>query len=334
MCLADIEEGQPEDSRQTVGLPRDLDLPFFAYGIFRSKEIAWPRIADFVISHSISEIDEWVIRLRNGLPVLVTQVGGTVEGDCVEFSNPETAYELIGSSEPNGEYKWKAISTSSGQRCNVLVAEKPNRGVSEEPISRWTSAQDPTFVHGMAFVAGSVAEVRDGLLVNKSWSDSPEDWNAFFRLQGAFLVLWSIVERLAAFRFGAEYVPSGMGRNTTAKIYALAEVPEFRAAVAKAMIKPLSVYSVRENRPKKTRKDEKYTDDAKSDPVSVLKTWYQVRSNITHRGKSAKSDNAMVLTATIDLFNVTYHYLETVINGLDREWNRRDLLPIPQIDEN
>lgn len=334
MCLADIEEGQPEDSPQTVGLPRDLDLPFFAYGIFRSREVAWPRIANFVISHSISIIDEWVIRLRNGLPVLVAQDGGSVEGDCVEFSNPETAYKVIGNSEPDGEYRWNTISTRSGQRCNVLVAEKPNRGVSDEPISRWTSAQDPTFVHGMAFVAGSVAEVRDGLLVNKPWSDSPEDWDAFFRLQGAFLVLWSIVERLAAFRFGAEYVPSGKGKNTTAKIYALAEVSEFRAAVDKAMIKPLSVYSVRENRSKKTRKDENYVDNAKIDPASVLKTWYQVRSNITHRGKSAKSDNAMVLTATIDLFNVTYHYLEAVIDGLDREWSRRDLLPIPQIDKN
>ena len=333
MSLADKDE-QSRDSRQVVGMPRELGLSFFAYGIFRVNEIAWPRIRGFVSSHSSSEIAAWVIRLRNGLPVLVAHSEGVVHGDCVKFFDPESAYSIIGNSEPDGEYKWKTITTVSGERCNVLVAEKPGRGVSEEPISSWTSAQDPTFVHGMASVAAAVTEVRDLLLVNKPWSDSPEDWDAFFRLQGAFLVLWSIVERFAAFRFGAEYVPSGMGKNTTAKIYALAEVPEFRSAFVKARIKPLSLYSVRENRLKKTKKDKNYLDDEEIDPVNVLKTWYQVRSNITHRGKSAKSDNAMVLSATIDLFNVTYLYLETVVDGMDREWRRRDLFPLPQADEN
>jgi hypothetical protein len=314
-------------SEHTVGRPPDVMLPFFAYGIFRSNEIAWPRISEFVESFTNSKIDNWVIRLRNGLPILIAQSEGSVDGDCVFFSDSRSAYDTIGRSEPSGEYKWKTIVTRSQVMCNTLVAVKPGRGFTEEPILSWTSAQDPSFLHGMAAVASVVTAERESLLENKPWHDYPEDWDAFFRLQGAFLVLWSIVERFAAFRFGAEYESEA----TTAKIYALARIPEFQNAILDAKIKDQVVFSVRENKPKRTRKGQDL-DVQLADPVTALKTWYQIRSNITHRGKSAKSDNAIVLTSTVDLFNVTYLYLKAVIPSIDREWSKRGVGLLPQID--
>jgi hypothetical protein len=314
-------------STHTVGRPPDVRLPFFAYGIFRSNEIAWPRISEFVDSFTNSKIDNWVIRLRNGLPILIAQSEGVVDGDCVSFSDSQSAYDIIGRSEPSGEYKWKTIATRSQTMCNALVAVKPTRGFTEEPIFSWTSAQDPSFVHGMAAVASVVTAERESLLENRPWQDYPDDWDAFFRLQGAFLVLWSIVERFAAFRFGAEYE----SKTTTAKIYALADIPEFQNAIIEANIRDQVVFSVRENKPKRTRKDQE-VEFHPTDPAIALKTWYQIRSNITHRGKSAKSDNAIVLTSTIDLFNVTYLYLKTVIPSIEREWHKRGVSLLPQID--
>jgi len=328
--MRSVNEAKESDisPKTTVGRPPDVALPFFAYGIFRSNEIAWPRIKDYVESFTNSKVDNWVIRLRNGLPILVAQSEGVVDGDCVRFSDPQTAYDIIGSSEPSGEYKWETIVGQSETKFNALVAVKPGRGFSEEPIASWTSAQDPSFVHGMAAVFSVVTAERESLLVNKPWQDFPEDWDAFFRLQGAFLVLWSIVERFAAFRFGAEYD----SKKTTAKIYALAEIPEFQNAIADADIKSQVVYSVRENKPKRTRKDQD-PEDQTADPATALKAWYQIRSNITHRGKSAKSDNAIVLTSTIDLYNVTYLYLKTVIPRIEREWNSRGVKMLSQIDD-
>jgi spore coat protein CotF len=119
-------------------------------------------------------------------------------------------------------------------------------------------------------------------------------------------------------------------RNTTAKIYALAKVPEFQAAVENANIREQVVYSARENRPKRTRKSGDDSETKQVDPETALKAWYQIRSNITHRGKSAKSDNSKVLTATEDLFNVTYLYLSSVIPSIEREWIRRKLGLLPQ----
>jgi hypothetical protein len=321
-----------ERRKGTVGRPKELTFPFFAYGIFRPQEIAWPRIINLVERHLDARIDDWVIRLRNGLPLLIPQNGGVVDGSCVFFSEPIFAYDVIGNSEPSGEYRWTTIKTQSGIECNVLIAEKPEHGVSHEPISSWTSAQDPSFVHGMSAVASTVTAVRRSLLEIEMLQDEPDNWDAFFQLQGSFLVLWSIVERLAAFRFGAEYVPPGKGENnTTAKIYALAEVPEFRAAVENANIREQVVYSARENKPKHTRKSGSEVVNEPVDPETALKAWYQIRSNITHRGKSAKSDNSIVLTATEDLFNVTYLYLKSVIPSIEREWNKRKLGLLPQI---
>ena len=312
-----------------VGVPSDLSLPFFAYGVFKSNELAWPRIRDVVESVESSRLIDWVIRLRNGLPVLIAQPTGSVEGDCVHFLDPSAGYAAVGGSEPSGEYKWQTVSTETGIQCNALIAVKPNRGVSDEPIVSWTSADDPSFLHGMAAVAEAVTEVRASLIENRPWLDTPSDWNAFFRLQGAFLVLWSIIERLASFRFGAEFVQPGNSSTTTGKIYALATVVEFQEAMKKAKIRPQTIYSVRENRAKRTSSNGELEDPVRN-TETTLKAWYQIRSNITHRGKSAASDNTAVLNATVDLFNTTYNYLDLVVLGMKSKWETRDVCLLPQ----
>lgn len=310
-----------------VGVPSDLSLPFFAYGIFKSNELAWPRISDVVVKVERSNLFDWVIRLRNGLPVLIAQPKGRVEGDCVVFANPEVGYKAVGGSEPSSEYKWQTLTIETGARCNALIAVKPKLGVSEEPIISWTSADDPSFVHGMAAVKEAVTEVRTALVEKRPWLDSQSDWNAFFRLQGAFLVLWSITERMASFRFGAEFVQSEDCSTTTGKIYELAKIVEFQEAIRRAEIRSQTVYSVSENRPKRTKSNGDMEERVKS-TERTLKAWYQIRSNITHRGKSAASDNEIVLNATIDLFNTMYLYLDAVVLGLKSKWDARDVCMI------
>jgi hypothetical protein len=318
----DKRSNSSQRRNQLVGLPRNLTLPFFAYGIFKSDELAWPRIQQEVDEYFVDALENCAIRLRNGLPVLVSMPNEVVEGERVCFSDSARAYEAIGGVEPSGEYKWMEVTTRSGCPCNVLVAVNPNRGMSTEPISRWTSAQDPSFVHGMAAVQAVVHELRAGLLEHKPWVDSPDDWDAFFRLQGAYLVLWSIAERLASFRFGAEFSPSGTEGSTTGKIYEFANVSEFQDAIKKAQIRDQTIYSVRENRPKRTRPEDEALTDSES-TKRTLRTWYQIRSNITHRGKSAWSENVVVLDATIDLYNTLYFYLQTIIKEIDVHWETR-----------
>ena len=316
-----------------VGAPPNLELPFFAYGIFKSGELAWPRIKDHVVTVKSARLTDWVIRLRNGLPVLIAQPAGSVQGDCVSFRNPSEGYAAVGESEPSSEYEWRTLRTEAGAHCNVLIAVKPNRGVSDEQIDSWTSADDPSFVHGMAAVKKEVTEVRARLIERRPWLDTPADWDAFFRLQGAFLVLWSIIERLASFRFGTESVPPGRSPTTIGRICQLADVVEFQNAMRKAEPRSQTVFSVRENRPKRTSSSGKVEDSVRTTEKN-LKAWYQIRSNITHRGKSAPSDNKTVLDATIDLFNTTYHYLDSVVPSMKSRWETRDVcVLLRDIDE-
>ena len=313
----------------TVGFPSDPSLPFFAYGIFKSNELAWPRIRDVVDTVDSSRLTDWVIRLRNGLPVLIEYPTGSVEGDLVHFLDPNVGYSAVGESEPSSEYEWRILRTEAGTQCNALIAVKPDRGISDEPIVSWTSADDPSFVHGMAAVAAAVKEVRVVLIEKKIWSDAPSDWDAFFRLQGAFLVLWSIIERLAYFRYGAKWNQEKNAWTTTERIYEFATDPKFREAMSDAKIRPQTVYSVRENRPKRTVSADEPEYRVRS-TETTLRAWYQIRSNITHRGKSAASDNETVLIATVDLFNTTYLFLDAVVPGIKWAWKTRDVHMLPQ----
>jgi hypothetical protein len=314
-----------------VGPPNNVNLPFFAYGIFKVGEVAWPRIEKLVRNSSSADLNDWTIGLRNGLPMLIPSHGQQIHGDEVFFEFPQDAYKRIGSTEPKSEYEWREVTTSGGQRCNVLIAKNPTIGMSEELLSNWTSAHDPAFVHGMAYVSNVIANLPADVLENKPWGDDAGDWNAFFELQGAFLVLWSIVERMAAFRFGAEYPSANGEASVSALINALSKESAFQHAMTSANIRSLSVYSVRRN--SKQRFESPSTENNGRHAAKVLSTWYQIRSNVTHRGKSARSENMKVVTATIDLFNTTFHYLETVIDGIDVAWSRRGVQLLPQVGQ-
>ena len=139
------------DERGVVGLPPQLSIPFFAYGIFRPDEIAWPRIISFVESSDELNIDGWELRERNGLPLAAQARDVRLLGHRVRFTDPRSAYELIGNVEPSGEYKWVSVIDSTGENCNLLAAKEPK--TSTEPISQWSSSRDPLFQFGMAFVS-------------------------------------------------------------------------------------------------------------------------------------------------------------------------------------
>ena len=306
------------DGGGVVGLPTQLSLPFFAYGIFRPDEIAWPRIISFVESSDELNIDGWELRERNGLPLAAQARDVRLLGHRVRFTDPRSAYELIGNVEPSGEYKWVSVIDSTGENCNLLAAKEPK--TSTEPISQWSSSRDPLFQFGMAFVSGVISDTALRLAEIGPFGDSASDWKPYFELQGAFLTLWSVFERYAAFRYGAEFQPSdevgGQKRApATAKIYETARSEEFRLAICNAQIdEDFKVFSVRENKPKRV------TRDGLLDPEKAVKAWYQVRSNLTHRGKAAYKENRLLLTATIDLYNTLFFFLCDEVPGLNKQW--------------
>lgn len=303
-----------------VGLPKNVNLPFFAYGIFKPDEIAWARIENFVISYKTSVVVDWQLLERNGLPIAAEGINHKLDGYLIDFLDSKNPYSMIGNFEPSGEYKWVNVVTEDGFHCNLLAGVKPHLGSDEESITRWRSSDDPLFYFGMIFVGRTIRKVSPKLSENGPWGDSASDWDSFLELQGAYLTLWTIFERYAAFRYGAEFQPiseSGVSRRapSNAKIHETALSQNFLIAMDAAEIDLcFTVYSVRENRKKSVLLD------GVLNPKKAVDAWYQVRNNLVHRGKAAWKENRLLITAAVDLYNTLFHFLGNEVLGLNDRW--------------
>jgi hypothetical protein len=167
--------------------------------------------------------------------------------------------------------------------ANVLIGRRLRVGTAAEPVSESSARFDPLFVEGLDAVRQLVLETApDGVAVQP---DCPTLWHQFFRLQAPYLLLWSIVERYTALRFGPSLEPgeriemlNGDATLTEAVVAAGAEgdmVVDARNPKSRLRLRP--------------------------DGTGAARYYYQVRSNLSHRGKSAFQDARLVLKAVVEL---------------------------------
>lgn len=285
---------------KTVSMPKQGDLghPFFAYGIFKPGEIAYFQIKDFVLEHANAQIDGQ-LRSRDGIPILDDRVKTQqVNGHRIVFKpgTEQSAYAAIGAMEPESQYKWRVANG-----MNYLGGVSPNKGTPRDEVNQsypdlhnsWSSWNDLVFRDGLELVDEVVEAVEaatydtDG---NRIGSPTPR---IFFELQGAYMLLWSAIERYVSLRYGLGGSASVMSRVTmlaTEEAFknALGEVPELKAR---------QIY--RSDSPTK-----KVLTFDSADPDNTLKYLYQVRSNVTHRGKDMVPDWLMLHAATKELLRV------------------------------
>jgi hypothetical protein len=91
---------------------------------------------------------EGTLEERDGVHLLVLDIGAKVPGDLIEFDNDaREAYAAISALEPFHTYRWDecAVDTSAAVvRANVLVARSPGRG-SHPVYEQYRSRDDPLF---------------------------------------------------------------------------------------------------------------------------------------------------------------------------------------------
>jgi hypothetical protein len=117
-----------------------------------------------------------------------------------------------------------------------------------------------------------------------SQPDTPVLWSSFFQLQASYLLLWSVVERYTALRFGP-------GKETGERIRQLNQDASFRKAVIAADARPGVVFDSRDQGAYRLA----------ADGSGAAEYFYRVRSNLSHRGKSAFKDGQLVYKATTEL---------------------------------
>ena len=171
-------------------------------------------------------------------------------------------------------YFWTKL-TFGASTANVLQGKKMDRGraiILES--SEWTFRKDPVFEFGLQTVE-QIAEEFAGCSFE---SAPPEnfDWPRFFRLQMAYLLLWSAIERFSAFAYGSALDP-------IAKVKSLGKDPRFLAAFERQVSSSIKEVSDSRNPGQRIRLDT-------GRPGEASDFYYQVRSNLSHRGKAAWSD--------------------------------------------
>lgn len=265
-------------------LPKQPQLPFFAYGAFRPGELAFHRLKPFV-AETKREIVAGQLRLRDGLPIFVPGGSGKVSGVLLLFREGAAtqAYQAIAELEPAKQYRW-GEAIIGPVTANVLWGRFPNRG-SIELEEPWDGRKDPLFTSALDVVQETLAQNR-----RFEWNLQP-----LFRLQMAYLLLWSAIERYLSFRYH-------LGDAVWQKVQHLAEEPAFAEVLGKEVHDSRALFRADDPR-------QRVLLDP-GNPAQSLEYYYQIRSNITHRGKAVVRDHDRLHDSLKELLAIFRHVLD------------------------
>lgn len=278
-----------------MNLPRNTRLPFFAYGLFKPGQLCFFRIKDLVKITLNGKVAGY-LKERDGIPLLALSGHSEIKGVLIQFEHgyEKEAYERIIGIEPDEVYYWKEIGLLDGTRANVLIGKRPDRGSSDlEHIEEWDGKDDPYF-------KDAIEEVEDVLRDNSKFS---WDFKPLLRLQMAYALLWTSLERYAGLRYH-------LGKRVNEKVYQIANEEAFCKSLREHVEHPREVYGSTDL--------EKYTLDPNS-PEKAIKYYYQVRSNAVHRGKAVGRDFDIVRNSLKELLAIFKYMLKEAWDYTDSD---------------
>ena len=100
--------------------PKDINLNFFTYGIFKPRQIAYSKIKNF-ISQKERCIINYPMKHRDGIPILINKEEEIAQthGYILHFNKNKEAYDIISKSLSNKLYKWGTVKIRN-EKVNVL----------------------------------------------------------------------------------------------------------------------------------------------------------------------------------------------------------------------
>jgi hypothetical protein len=275
--------------------PPNPSLPLFVYGLLKPGMPAFERIRTLVELPFNWEQVEGTLYVRDGLPLLYLNHGGKAEGTLLTWKSEREseAYGRVCDFEPREHYSWTTVTLTSGAQANTLIGRYPQYG-NPQPLdsSTWRLTDDPAFGEGLQTVRDAIQELQG--------EQSLTAWQKFFRSQMAYLLLWSIVERLSALCLGP-------GRDPGDRVKHLHDLPGM-AELVHQFVKRTDRVSDSRN-PKAT-----YTLNA-CNAKQCFQYYYQVRSNLSHRGKGVHNEFHKVQMSLEELCSITEHYIKKLADA-------------------
>jgi hypothetical protein len=259
--------------------PANVDRPFFAYGLFRPGQLAFFQLRELVSKVIEPAQVAGSLLLRDGLPIIDPAGHGYTTGALLVFfsEQAEEAYDRISAMEPDKHYRWQQVQVD-GTCANVLVGRSPAKGSVPCEDEEWNGWDDPLFTAAL--------DVVEEILTSQNFT---WDLKPLFRLQMAYLLLWSSIERYVSLRYH-------LGDKVSQKVSQLAREPAFAEGLRRHVKDRRAVY--RADRP-----GDKIVLDPRL-PDKAVGYYYQVRSNITHRGKGAVLDYELLENSLAELLPI------------------------------
>ena len=276
-------KNMPQNQNNPLKPPRNIDLPFFAYGIFKPNQLAYSRIASFVRKTYPEEIN-YNMLMRDGVPIIVPKRNdmshSKTRGHLIYFNDVDSkdAYDIISSNQLEKLYKWEVIEVGEN-KANVLMGVNPKLGSTyhEGPEGCYDGKEDPYFKEAIKVIEQELNDKSKHL----------PSINNFFRLQMAYMLLWSSIERYCSLKYNGQSI----GENNRK----LSEEIVFRRGLKMFVESERKVYSAENLREYKLNPLK---------PYDSIRYYYTIRCNAVHRGKAYGSDEYMLRQSLIELLNI------------------------------
>ena len=303
------------------------EKPLFVYGTLMPGEIAYEQIAEFVCHYQEVKLLGYSLMMRDLMPLVdKSDHSDLVEGFLLT-PKPETSsvfYEkLIKFEGMNFELTDCSCQKDNSEKVEARVFQ----GVATDfgrpenlRHKRWSTRLDPLLSRSFPVLIQDIQETVN--LRPHTFTEGENDWKMKNRKISNFLLLSSILEHIWALTHGALFAGEKGEINNLLK--SMASSSAYKSAYKSASNLNLIPYvSISDSR------------DIRKGPISTtkdsgaLRTWYRIRGNSLHRGKSG-SDTEIVEDASIGLGNLLMLYLESQVPGIREEWDKEvpNLQPI------
>jgi gamma-glutamylcyclotransferase (GGCT)/AIG2-like uncharacterized protein YtfP len=292
-----------------------MDLPLFVYGSLKPGELAYEQVSNYVADFRDATLDSYQLYIRDSLPIIARSLGNSkVEGVLLfpkedqreSFANTVRAYH--GTSNYSLKSDLEVTSQGTDYRAEVFVGRKMSKGHPEEIDGLWATRFDRIFAQSFPLLHKKISATR--LKPVDPEYDPPGYWKQMNTLMANYLLLVAILEHLLAVKYGG-----AGGTEPTARLDRFQQSPNYKIVFdllhQDNLIPEIQVCDSR-------NVDKKYST---SSAKSAIDAWYQVRSNLQHRGKGSFHDAELVQNACIGLTNLLFATFKTEIEGITEEWS-------------
>ena len=288
----------------------------FVYGSLKPGELGFEQIEAMVSNYSAAELHDFALYVRDGLPIIRKPAPGeTVDGVLLTINAgmEEDFFRVVTEYEGATNYKFEnsipIISEGKEHLSGAFIGRKMGKGNPERLYVPWTSKLDPIFSQSFPILHRDIA--GNSLKFTDAEHDPSGYWSQLNKLLSQYLLLVSILEHLTVVKFGGSKKQEPMVR-----IRKLQQSQGFASAFH-------SLADEKNNPPIKVS-DSRAVEDSfsSSNPEQVLLAWYQVRSNLQHRGKASLFDAKLVQKSCVGLSNFLFEYLTMNIKELESEWEK------------